>query len=116
MTRLNAVLFVALVLSGLYLVRVSYEARRLFVEVERSQTEARALESQFEQLQVEKRAQATPLRVEKVAREKLQMRTASAAVTHYVNRPGQAAAPAPAASAQAARSAASQPAAGGRQP
>jgi len=93
MTRLNVVLFVALVLSGLYLVRVSYEARRLFVEVERAQTEERTLETQFEQLQIEKRAQATPLRVEKVAREKLQMRSATPAVTHYVTHAG--AAPVP---------------------
>ncbi|PPE68539.1 cell division protein FtsL [Caldimonas thermodepolymerans] len=88
MTRLNVVLFVALVFSGLYLVRVSYEARRLFVEVERAQSEERALETEFEQLQLEKRAQATPLRVEKVAREKLQMRTATPAVTHYVTHAG----------------------------
>ncbi|AKJ27863.1 cell division protein FtsL [Caldimonas brevitalea] len=104
-TRLNIVLFIALVLSGLYLVRISYEARRVFVEVERSQAEERTLQTQFEQLELEKRAQATPLRVEKVAREKLQMRTASAAVTHYVTLPAgaasasSAAAPVPAPSA-----------------
>ncbi|HWP20297.1 MAG TPA: cell division protein FtsL [Burkholderiaceae bacterium] len=83
MNRLHVVLFVALVASGLYLVRMSYEARRLFVEVERAQAQERQLETEFEQLQVEKRAQATPLRVEKVAREKLAMRTATPAVTHY---------------------------------
>ncbi|MEW6098380.1 MAG: cell division protein FtsL [Pseudomonadota bacterium] len=84
MNRLQVILFVALVLSGLYMVRVSYEARRLFVEVERAQAEERQLETEYEQLQVDKRAQATPLRVEKVAREKLAMRTATPAVTHYV--------------------------------
>ena len=98
MTRLNIVLFASLVLSGLYLVRVSYEARHLFVEVERAQVEERALETQFEQLQIEKRAQATPLRVEKVAREKLQMRTATPAVTHYATYAGAASAPEAAAS------------------
>lgn len=84
MTRLNIVLFVLLIASGLYLVRVSYQARHLFVEVERAQAEQRALDTEFEQLTLEKRTQATPLRVEKVAREKLNMRTATAAVTHYV--------------------------------
>ena len=98
MTRLNIVLFAALVLSGLYLVRVSYEARHLFVEVERAQAEERTLETQFEQLQIEKRAQATPLRVEKVAREKLQMRPATPAVTHYGTYAGAAPAPEAAAS------------------
>jgi cell division protein FtsL len=84
MTRLNIVLFLALVASGLYLVKVSYQARHLFVEVEKAQAEQRALDTEFEQLTLEKRTQATPLRVEKIAREKLNMRTASAVVTHYV--------------------------------
>jgi cell division protein FtsL len=102
MTRLNIVLFLVLIASGLYLVRVSYQARHLFVEVERAQAEQRALDTEFEQLTLEKRTQATPLRVEKVAREKLNMRTATAAVTHYVTlapAPGAASAPAAAGSA-----------------
>ncbi|WKB52106.1 cell division protein FtsL [Eleftheria terrae] len=113
MTRFNLLLFIALVLSGLYLVRVSYEARRLFVEVERSQNEAHALDTEFEQLELDKRAEATPLRVEKTAREKLQMRIPSAAVTHYVTLP---AAAASAAAPRPAASAAQAPAAAGSQP
>jgi cell division protein FtsL len=35
-------------------------------------------------LQVEKRSQATPARVEKLAREKLQMRQVTPAITTYV--------------------------------
>lgn len=98
MTRLNIVLFLVLIASGLYLVRVSYQARHLFVEVERAQAEQRALDTEYEQLTLEKRTQATPLRVEKVAREKLNMRTATAAVTHYVTlAPAAGAASAPAA-------------------
>ncbi|MBP6650956.1 MAG: cell division protein FtsL, partial [Xylophilus sp.] len=37
-----------------------------------------------ERLQVEKRAQATPLRVEKLAKEQLKMRTTTPAITQYV--------------------------------
>ncbi|MNU06804.1 Cell division protein FtsL [compost metagenome] len=37
---------------------------------------------------MEKRAQATPLRVEKLAKEQLQMRTASPAITQYVRPDG----------------------------
>ncbi len=92
MTRLNVLLFVALVASGLYLVHVSYQARRLFTQVERAQAEERALDVAHEQLQLEKRTQATPLRVEKVARERLQMRTPTAAVTQYVQYEGAASA------------------------
>ena len=55
MIRLNLVLSLAVLVSALYLVTV------------------------------EKRAQATSLRVEKLAREKLQMRSTTPAITHYVS-------------------------------
>lgn len=96
MTRLNTVLLLALLASSLYLVKTSYEARRLFAQLDRARVEERTLETDFERLQVDKRAQATPLRVERVAREKLHMRNANAAVTEYV-------VPGPAASASGAR-------------
>jgi cell division protein FtsL len=38
-----------------------------------------------EKLQFEKRAQATSLRVEKLAKEQLQMRTPTPAITQYVH-------------------------------
>jgi len=85
MTRLNLVLLVAVLASALYLVNVQYESRRLFAENDRAQLEARKLETEREQLELEKRQQATPQRVEKLAREKLQMRTPTPAITHYVN-------------------------------
>lgn len=84
MTRVNLVLLVALIASALYLVRTQYESRRLFAELDKAQGEARRLEVENERLQVEKRAQATPLRVEKLAKEQLQMRTATPAITQYV--------------------------------
>lgn len=84
MTRLNVVLLVMLLASSLYLVRVSYDARRLFTELDRAQAEERKLDIDFERLKAEKQAQATPLRVEKTARDKLGMRTASPAITQYV--------------------------------
>jgi cell division protein FtsL len=93
-TRLNMVLFVALLLSAIYLVRVSYDARRLFAELDKAQSEERALESDHERLKAELRTQATPLRVEKAARERLAMRNATPAVTQYVTWAGAASAPA----------------------
>lgn len=95
MTRLNLVLLLALIASSLYLVKVSYESRRLFTELDRAQALALQLQSEHERLQLEARAQATPLRVEKVAREKLAMRNATPAVTEYVAAPAAAAASAP---------------------
>ena len=86
MTRLNLVLLLAVVLSAMALVQFQYQSRRLFVELERAQAEARRLDVERERLQAEKRAQATPLRVEKLAKEKLQMRAATPAITQYVNK------------------------------
>ena len=84
MTRLSLVLLLAVMASALYLVHTQYESRRLYVELEKALAQSRKLESDSERLQVEKRAQATPLRVEKLARDRLQMRTATPAITQYV--------------------------------
>ncbi len=84
MTRLNLVLLLALIASSMYLVRVSYDARRLFGELDRAQGESRKLDIEHERLKSDKQSQATPLRVERVARDKLAMRAATPAVTQYV--------------------------------
>ncbi len=84
MLRLNLVLLLAVLLSAVALVQVRYDSRRLYVEIEKAQAEARKLEVDHEKLQAAKRAQATPLRVEKLAKEQLQMRQASPAITQYV--------------------------------
>ena len=88
MTRLNLVLLLADLASALYLVRTQYESRRLYVELEKAIAQNRKLEAENERLQVEKRAQATPLRVEKLAKDKLQMRTVTPAITQYVTQGG----------------------------
>jgi cell division protein FtsL len=84
MMRINLVLLIAVLVSALYLVRTQYESRRLFAEVDKAMGEARKLQIENERLQVEKRGQATPLRVERLAKEQLQMRTATPAITQYV--------------------------------
>ena len=83
-SRINLLLLLVLLASSVYLVHVSYDARRLFAELDRAQTEERLLDSEHERLKSEKQAQATPLRVEKTARDKLAMRSATPAVTQYV--------------------------------
>ena len=94
MTRVNLLLLLALIASAVYLVRVSYDARRLYAAVDRAQAQERQLDTEFEQQKAEKQAQATPSRVEKAAREKLGMRNATPAITQYVTHArGAAAAP-----------------------
>ena len=85
MTRLNIALLLAILVSALYLVYTQYESRRVYVELEKAVSQNRQLTAENERLQVEKRAQATPLRVESLARTGLQMRTVTPAITHYVD-------------------------------
>jgi cell division protein FtsL len=65
-------------------VNVQYESRRLFTDLDKARSAAHKLEAENERLQVEKRAQATPLRVERLAKAQLEMRTVTPAITHYV--------------------------------
>jgi cell division protein FtsL len=88
MNRLNALLLAALVASSLVLVKSAYDSRRLFAELDRERGEQRRLDQERERLEAERQAQATNLRVEQVAREKLSMRTVTPAVTQYVTDPG----------------------------
>jgi cell division protein FtsL len=101
MMRINLVLVLAVVASALYLVGVQYESRRVFTELDKSRADARRLETEYGRLQVEKRGQATSARVERLAREKLQMRQVTPAITSYVtySAPEAAASVAPSASA-----------------
>jgi len=85
MTRINLVLLLAVVASAIYLVNVQYQSRHLFTELDKARAEERRLASDFERLKVEKRAQATSARVERIAREKLQMRLVLPAITTYVS-------------------------------
>ena len=73
--------------SAVALVRVSYDTRRLYAALDRAQAEQRQLEVDHERLQAEAQSQATPSRVEAMARQQLAMRSATPAVTTYVNLP-----------------------------
>ena len=84
MIRLNLVLLAAVLFSAVYLVGLQYDSRRLFTDLDKARNEAHRLESDFERLQVQKRAQATPARVERLAKDKLQMRQATPGITTYV--------------------------------
>ena len=84
MTRFNLLLALVLLLSSLYLVRTAYDSRRLFAELDKAKNESARLAIEYKRLEAEREGQATSLRVERTAREKLAMRTATPAVTVYV--------------------------------
>ncbi len=84
MTRLNLLLLAAVIVSAMALVRTAYDSRRLFYELHQAEVRTARLAGDAKRLQAEREAQATSLRVERTAREKLAMRTATPAVTVYV--------------------------------
>jgi cell division protein FtsL len=84
MIRLNLVLLVAVLASAFYLVHTQYESRRLYTAIDKANAQAHRLEADHEQLQVQKRAQATPARVQQLASRQLQMRPVNPGITEYV--------------------------------
>ena len=85
MTRVSVLLLFGLVVSGLFLVKTSYESRRLFAEIERAKAEEAQLAADAKRLDAERRTEATHLKVERTAREKLAMKQATPDLTVYVS-------------------------------
>ena len=79
MLRLNLLLLLAVVVCALGVVTSQHKARKLFQALEAEQDRARQLDVEFGQLQLELSTWATPPRIEKIAREKLKMRTPESA-------------------------------------
>jgi cell division protein FtsL len=91
--RLNLVLLVAVLASAFYLVHTQYESRRLYTAIDKANAQSRRLAADHEQLQVQKREQATPARVQRLAASQLKMRPVNPAITEYVTLPTPAGAP-----------------------
>lgn len=75
MVRLNIILLAIAVACALSAVNANHRARNLFVELEREQSRMRQLEVEWGQLQLEQSTWASPARIEKIARQKLQMKS-----------------------------------------
>jgi len=70
-SRLNAVLALVLVMCALAVIQAQHRSRTYFVELERLKKEARVLDEQWGQLQLEQSTWANPARVDTVARIRL---------------------------------------------
>ena len=86
-------LLLVLIACALSLVTSRHQARRLYVELERAQSEARAFETEYGQLQLEQSTWGMPARVEKIAREQLKMLLPSPTRTEVVHLPARGEAP-----------------------
>jgi len=78
MLRFNLILLLAVAICSLSVVTSQHQARKLFQGLEGQQDRARQLEVEFGQLQLELSTWATSPRIEKIARDKLLMRTPEA--------------------------------------
>jgi cell division protein FtsL len=78
MIRLDALLFVLLLLCALAVVTSQNEARRLFAELQDEENRSRELEIQFGQLQLEQSTWAMQSRIEQIASKQLGMRVPDA--------------------------------------
>lgn len=83
MTRLNLILLFGLVASSLVLVNAAYETRKLRASMHRADVEIDRLEGERKQLEAERQQQATSVRVDGTAKERLGMRPISPAITMY---------------------------------
>ena len=87
MIKINVALAVILVICSLALVTSQHKSRKLFVELQKQQDQARQLEVEYGQLQLEQSTWAMHSRVEKIAVNNLQMRTPPVARVHLVPPP-----------------------------
>jgi len=69
----QGLLLVVVVVCGLSVVTSQFQARKLFVELQRDKDQAQQMDVEWGQLQLEQSTWATPARVEKIAVNKLQM-------------------------------------------
>ncbi|PRC95211.1 cell division protein FtsL [Solimicrobium silvestre] len=82
--RLNVVLLLALMVCALILVRTQYQARHLFIELERSQTEARQLDVEWSQLQLDQSGLGKHERIQASAIKDLNMVPVTPDRTQYI--------------------------------
>ena len=87
MTRINLVLLLLVIASALVMVKSAYDSRRLFNEIYRAEQEAKHLAGEHQRLEADRQLQATNLRVERTARERLKMATVTPAITMYEGKP-----------------------------
>ncbi len=73
MAKLNHLLLAVVVACALGVVTSQHKARALFAELQQAQAQAQAMDVEWGQLQLEQSTLATPVRVEKIAVQKLHM-------------------------------------------
>ncbi|MBC3808210.1 cell division protein FtsL [Undibacterium seohonense] len=84
-TRLNLLLGLLLVISALSLINSQYQARRLFIEIERAQTLSQQYEIEWTQLKLDQSTFGKHARIEAVASKELGMVHVTPDRTQYLS-------------------------------
>ncbi|AZR86100.1 cell division protein [Bordetella pertussis] len=87
MGRISLIVAALLMLSAISLVTSRYQSRQLFIELGRSQAEARDLDTNWRRLQLERAELARNARIDRAARDDLQMIPIVPDRTLYMNQP-----------------------------
>jgi cell division protein FtsL len=85
MGRLCFLVAAVLMISAISLVTARYQARQLYVELDRSKTQALNFDIEWRQLQLDRAEQARNANVDKLAREQLKMTSIVPERTIYIN-------------------------------
>jgi cell division protein FtsL len=91
MSRLNIFLLIIVLCCALSVVNATNQQRRLFVQLERAQTEERQLQLDYAQLQYEQSALSKTTRIEGLATDTLKMSPVASGNTQYLTLAGGAA-------------------------
>jgi cell division protein FtsL len=91
MSRLNIFLLIIVLCCALSVVNATNQQRRLFVQLERAQTEERQLQLDYAQLQYEQSALSKTSRIEGLATDTLEMSPVASGNTQYLTLAGGAA-------------------------
>ncbi len=84
-TRLNLLLGILLVISALSLINSQYQARRLFIEIERAKTLSQQYEVEWTQLKLDQSTFGKHARIEAVASKELGMAHVTPDRTQYLS-------------------------------
>jgi cell division protein FtsL len=82
--RINLILTIALVTCALSLVNAQYQARSLFIQIERAQALSRQLDIEWSQLQLDQSTLGKHARIEANARRELHMVALTPERTQYL--------------------------------
>lgn len=88
MGRLNALLLAVVIACALGVITSQHRARKLFAELDQEQADAKKLDEEWTQLQLEQGTWATHRRVEALASRNLGMRSAAPDTTVIVDSAG----------------------------